>query len=232
MPTASSQQDMHVSHYQTNAGESSKRKNPDFFVLFCFCFVTFLFLYITVQSLANWRRALGMELWGRGVVGTWFLGDLFLQHWRPSHKALSQHSELSQGREPWGGWGWRREMGSVGCGGARDSIRARCPGGPLVPWLCVCAAEAGGLPVLLSSGPSPSQVHPTPNRGVVLSVPLHPMSCELLLALLKVQPSPLEVFEAKRGDEQGVLSSPLAPGHASFAQLFSIISLPGAVHRV
>lgn len=178
MPTASSQQDMHVSHYQTNADESSKRKNPDFFVLFCFCFVTFLFLYITVQSLANWRRALGMELWGRGVVGTWFLGDLFLQHWRPSHKALSQHS------------------------------------------------------VLLSSGPSPSQVHPTPNRGVVLSVPLHPMSCELLPALLKVQPSPLEVFEAKRGDEQGVLSSPLAPGHASFAQLFSIISLPGAVHRV
>lgn len=101
-----------------------------------------------------------------------------------------------------------------------------------MPWLCVCAAEAGGLPILLSSGPSPSQVHPTPNRGVVLSVPLHPMSCELLPALLKVQPSPLEVFEAKRGDEQGVLLSPLAPGHASFAQLFSIISLPGAVHRV
>lgn len=138
MPTVSSQQDMHVSHYQTNAGESSKRKNPDFVL---FCFVAFLFLYITVQSLASWRRALGMELQGHSVVGTWLLGDLFLQHWRPSHKALSQHSELSQGREPWGGWGLRHKMGSVGCGGAGDSIRVRCPGGPLVPWLCVCVQQ-------------------------------------------------------------------------------------------
>lgn len=82
MPTASSQQDMHVSHYQTNAGESSKRKKtPDLFFFFLFCFVAFLSLYITVQLLASWQRVLGMELRGRGMVRMWFLGDLFLQHW-------------------------------------------------------------------------------------------------------------------------------------------------------
>lgn len=44
-----------MSDYQTNAGESSKRK-----ILILFCFVAFFFLYIRVQLLDSWRR-----VWGR-----------------------------------------------------------------------------------------------------------------------------------------------------------------------
>ena len=47
-----------MSDYQTNAGESSKRK-----ILILFCFVAFFFLYIRVQLLDSWRR-----VWGRSCV--------------------------------------------------------------------------------------------------------------------------------------------------------------------
>lgn len=67
MPTASSQQDMHVSHYQTNAGESSKRKKtPDLFffflVLFC-CFPFPVHNSAIVGQLA--------EGFGDGATGPW-----------------------------------------------------------------------------------------------------------------------------------------------------------------
>lgn len=49
---------MHVSDYQTNAGESSKRK-----ILILFCSVAFFFLYIGVQLLGSWCR-----VWGRSCA--------------------------------------------------------------------------------------------------------------------------------------------------------------------
>lgn len=67
-----------MSDYQTNAGESSKRK-----ILILFRFVAFFFLYIRVQLLDSGGGFGDGAVWTWAVV-TWFLGDLFLQNLRPS----------------------------------------------------------------------------------------------------------------------------------------------------
>lgn len=97
---------MHVSDYQTNAGESSTRKK----ILILFCSVAFFFLYIWVQLLDSWRR-----VWGWSCVDlnhcTVVPWDLFLPNlrlsfwflpWLSEHKQGGLHERLRQEVGIWG----------------------------------------------------------------------------------------------------------------------------------